>query len=185
LRYLFSRIFNKDYCEKPTLLINILDFDKVKHLLPKDYNSLKSYSHMHFDAHIYLNFIFNGKSYSLSVAGEYWDREHTSPEEYVDRFKNRTPRLGNLFEDYLHLKSSDNFKKELKNRKITDILIIIDHSLNRDDFQDFIIEEFESQFKEIFNEPNFNLRNFPRYDWRDLKSINRNRQIFGDIKRFI
>ncbi|HEC38236.1 MAG TPA: hypothetical protein ENI29_08365 [bacterium] len=139
---------------------------------------------MHFDAFSYIRINIDGEIYTLSVAGEYWDREHSSPEEYADRFGGFPPRGANDFDDYLYLKSSDKFKQKLKAHRFIDIYIVVDHTIGRDGFLDFIVFEFEEQIKELFN-INFSLTNFPRCNWRDLKQIDELRRTFGDIIRFI
>lgn len=184
MRYLLSRLFSKNFGESPTSLNKILDFKDVFDILPSDYNSINSYSHMHFDAFSYIRINIDREIYTLSVAGEYWDREHSSPEEYADRFGEFRPRGANHFEDYLHLKSSDKFKQKLKAHRFIDIYIVVDHTIGRDGFLDFIVFEFEEQIKKLFN-INFSLTNIPRCNWRDLKQIDELRRAFGDIIRFI
>ncbi len=184
MRYLLSRLFNKNFGENPTPLNNILDFDVVFDILPSDYNSINSYSHMHFDAFSYISININSEIYTLSVAGEYWDREHSSPEEHADRFRLYPPRGDSHYNDYLHLKSSDNFKQNLKNSRLIDIYIVIDHTIKRDDFLHFIVSEFEKQIKELFN-IDFSFTNIPCCNWRDLKQIDELRRTYGDIVRFI
>ncbi len=181
MRYLLSRLFHKNFGEKPTSLYEILPFDKVDNLVPSDYKTLRSYKRMHFDAFAYISI----KIGVLSVAGEYWDREHSSLEEYVDRFKHRTPRNGSLVNDYQHLKSSDNFKQNLKNNGFIDIYIIVDHTIRRDNYLKFIISEFEQQVRKLFKINNYRLRNIPHCNWRDLKQIDKLRQTYGDIIRFL
>jgi len=185
MRYLLSRLFKKNFGERPTSLYELLPFDSVISLLPSDYNTLRSYNHMHFDAFASINIKIGGKNFTLSVAGEYWDREHSSLEEYIDRFKHRTPRNGSLVNDYQHLKSSDNFKQILKNNKLIDIYIIVDQTIRRDNYLKFIISEFEQQVGELFKIDNYHLRNIPHCNWRDLKQIDKLRRTFGDIIRFL
>ncbi len=185
MRYLLSRLFNKNFGEKPTSLFEILPLDKVISLLPNDYSTLKSYKLMHFDAFAYVDINIGRKIFTLSVAVEYWDREHTSLEEYIDRFKHRPSRNGNLINDYRHLKSSDKFKQNLKDNGLIDIYIVVEYPIQRDDFLDFIISEFEQQIRKLFKINNYRLRNIPNCNWRDLKQIDKLRQTFGDIIRFI
>ena len=185
MRYLLSRLFNKNFGEKPTSLCEILPFDKVINLLPIDYSTIKSYRLMHFDAFAYIDINIGKKITTLSVAGEYWDREHTSLKEYIDRFKHRSPRSGSYTDDYQHLKSSDKFKQNLKDNGLIDIYIVIEYTIQRNDFLDFIISEFEQQIRKLFKINNYQLRNIPHCNWRDLKQIDKLRQTFGDIIRFI
>jgi hypothetical protein len=185
MRYLFSRLFHKNFGEKPTPLYKILPRDKVVNLLPSDYKTLRSYNHMHFDAFAYINIKIGEKTYTLSVASEYWDREHSSLEEYVNRFRHRTPRNGSFANDYQHLKSSDRFKQNLKNRGFIDIYIVVNHTIRRDNYLEFIISEFEQQIRNLFKVNNYRLRNISHCNWRDLKQIDKLRQTFGDVLRFI
>jgi len=185
MRYFLSRLFHKNFGEKPTSLYEVLPFDRVACILPSDYNTLQSYRHMHFDAFSYVNINIGKNRFTLSVAGEYWDREHSSLEEYVDRFMHRTPRNGSHVNDYRHLKSSDKFKQNLKNNGLIDIYIIVDHKLRRDNYLEFIISEFEQQVRKLFKVNNYHLRKLPKCNWRDLKQIDKLRQTFGDIIRFI
>lgn len=184
MRYILSRLFHKDFGEKPTSLHKILSFNRVAHILPSDYNE-RAYRYMHFDAFAFIELNIGNQRHSLSVAGEYWDREHSSLEEYIDRFKHRTPRNGSFTNDYQHLKSSDYFKQELKNTRLIDIYIIVNHTIQRDGYLEFIISEFEQQVRKLFNKSNYRLRNIPNCNWRDLKQINKLRKTFGDIRRFI
>ena len=185
MRYLLSRLFNKNFGEKPTSLYEILPYDQVVNLLPSDYSTLKSYRLMHFDAFAYIDINIGRKISTLSVAVEYWDREHTSLEQYIDRFKHRSPRSGGFTDDYQHLKSSDRFKQNLKDKGFIDIYIVVEYPIQRDDFLDFIISEFELQIRNLFKTNNYRLTNIPNCNWRDLKQINKLRQTFGDILRFI
>jgi hypothetical protein len=185
MRYLLSRLFHRNFGEKPTSLHEILPFDKVAYVLPNDYNTLQSYRHMHFDAFAYVDINIGENRFTLSVAGEYWDREHSSLEEYSDRFKYRTPRNGSFSNDYQHLKSSDYFKQNLKNNRLIDIYIIVDHTIGRDNYLKFIISEFEQQVRKLLKVNNFHLRNIPYCNWRDLKKIDKLRKTFGDILRFL
>ncbi len=185
MRYLLSRLFNKNFGEKPTSLYEILTYDQVISLLPNDYSTLKSYKLMHFDAFAYVDINIGRKIFTLSFAVEYWDREHTSFEEYIDRFKHRSPRNASFTNDYLHLKSSDRFKQNLKNNGLIDIYMVVEYPIKRDDFLDFIIFEFEQQIRKLLRINNYRLRNIPQCNWRDLKQIDKLRQTFGDIIRFI
>ncbi|TFG23427.1 MAG: hypothetical protein EU529_07370 [Promethearchaeota archaeon] len=185
MRYLLSRLFGKNFGEKPTPLHTILPFDDVAHLLPSDYSTLKSYRLMHFDAFCYIDKIIDNNYVTLSIAGGYWDREHSSLEQYIDRFRHTSPRNGSHRNDYLHLKSSDRFKQVLKDYRLIDIYIIVDHTLQRDDFLGSIISQFEQQIRKLFKLKNYHLTNIPRCNWRDLKQIDKLRQTFGDIVRFI
>jgi hypothetical protein len=185
MRYFLSRLFHNNFGEKPTSLYEILPLDKVVNLLPNDYNTLKSYKQMHFDAFANINIKIGEKTFTLSVAGEYWDREHSSLREYADSFKHRPPRNGSFANDYQHLKSSDYFKQNLKNNRLIDIYIIVDHTLGRDNYLKFIISEFEQQVRKLFKVNNFHLRNIPHCNWRDLKKIDKLRKTFGDILRFL
>ena len=185
MRYLVSRLFHINFGEKPTSLYEVLPFDRVACILPSDYITLRSYRHMHFDAFAYVDINIGENRFTLSVAGEYWDREHSSLEEYIDRFKHRTPRNGSHVNDYRHLKSSDNFKQNLKNSGLIDIYIVVDHSIRRDNYLKFISSEFEKQVRKLFNVNNYCLRNLPKCNWRDLKQIDKLRHAFGDILRFI
>ena len=185
MRYLLSRLFGKNFGEKPTPLNKILPFDKVAWLLPSDYSTLSSYRLMHFDAFCYVDKKIDEKVFTLSVAGEYWDREHSSLEQYVDRFRHKPPRNGNLSNDYRHLKSSDSFKQNLNDNRLIDIYIVVDNTLRRDDFLGSIISQFEQQIRKLFKLKNYRLTNIPRCNWRDLKQIDKLRQTFGDIVRFI
>jgi len=185
MRYLLSRLFYKNFGERPTSLYEVLPFDQVVDILPSDYKSLRRYRHMHFDAFAYVDIKIGKDVFTLSVAGEYWDREHFSIEEYVDRFRHRTPRNGSHANDYKHLKSSDNFKQNLKNSGYIDIYIIVDHTIRRDNYVEFIHSEFEQQVRKLLKVNNYRLRNLPKCNWRDLKQIDKLRQTFGDIIRFI
>ncbi len=184
MRYLLSRLFNINFGEKPTLLYKILPFKEVFDILPSDYNSIKSYKHMHFDAFSYININIEGEIHTLSVAVEYWDREHSSSEEYAHRFRRYPPRRTSHLDDYLHLKSSDDFKQSLKENMFIHIYIVIDHTVRLDDYIDFIVFEFEKQINELFKINDYSLTNIPRCNWRDLKQIEKLRQTFGDIMRF-
>jgi len=129
MRYLLFRLFNKNFGESPTPLYKILPFEKIVSLLPSDYSTIISYNRMHFDAFAYVDIYIDRNLFTLSVIGEYWDREHTSLEEYIDRFRHRTPRNGNFNNDYQHLKSSDNFKQTLKTEGLIDIYIVVEHTI--------------------------------------------------------
>jgi len=48
-----------------------------------------------------------------------------------------------------------------------------------------IVSSFEEQIRELFNINEYRLRNIPHCNWRDLKQIDKLRQTFGDIVRFI
>jgi hypothetical protein len=185
MRYLLSRLFHKNFGENPTSLYEILPFDKVVNLLPSDYKTVRSYNHMHFDAFAYVDINIGKNRFTLSVAGEYWDREHSSLEEYIDRFRYRTPRNGSFANDYQHLKSSDRFKQNLKNSGFIDIYIVVDHTIRRDAYLEFIISEFEQQVRNLLKVNNYHLKSTPHCNWRDLKQIDILRQTFGDIIRFI
>ena len=185
VRYLLSRLFKTNFGEKQTLLHTILTFNDVSYLLPSDYKSIRSFNHMHFDAFSYINISIGGEIRNLSVAVEYWDREHSSPEQYTHRFGRYPPRCDTHYRDYLHLKSSDDFKQNLKDSSFIDIYIVIDHTIQRDNFVDFIISEFEEQIRKLFNIPNYSRTNIPHCNWRDLKQIDELRRRFGDIIRFI
>jgi len=184
VRYLLSRLFKTNFGEKQTLLYTILPFNDVFNLLPNDYNSIRSYNHMHFDAFSYININIEGEIRNLSVAVEYWDREHSSPEEHADRFKRHPPRRASHLEDYLHLKSSDDFKQSLKDNMFIHIYIVIDHTIGRDNFLHFIVSEFEAQIRELFN-IDFSFTSVPNCNWRDLKQVDELRRTFGDIIRFL
>lgn len=184
MRYLLTRLFHKNFGEKPTSLYKVIPFNQVACSLPNDYTA-QTYRHMHFDAFAYVGLKIAKKKYTLSVAGEYWDREHSSLEEYTDRFRHRTPRNGSHANDYRHLKSSDNFKQNLKNIGLIDIYIVLDHTIKRDNYLDFIVSNFEQQVRKLLKVNKYHLRHLPNCNWRDLKQIDKLRRTFGDILRFI
>lgn len=183
MRYLLTRLFHKNFGEKPTSLYEVIPFDQVACILPSDYNA-QTYRHMHFDAFAYVDLKIMKKKYNLSVAGEYWDREHTCLEEYIDRFGHRTPRNGSHANDYRHLKSSDNFKQNLKISGLIDIYIVVDHTIKRDNYLDFIVSNFEQQVRKLLKVNKYHLRHLPNCNWRDLKQIDELRRTFGDLLRF-
>ena len=77
------------------------------------------------------------------------------------------------------------FLQNLKDNGLIDIYIVVEYPIQRDDFLDFIISEFEQQIRKLFKINNYRLRNIPNCNWRDLKQIDKLRQTFGDIIRFI